>query len=136
MESQACPVFHCIRCCSILGWLYHTPVKFTRESNDSHSFLNSYSGFPDHLTSMFDHFHHRTKSVPPNMVYKTRTNTPEQITDLANAFIYSCFVLFSLCHISILVITVTFVLWDTIFSSYRSLVVQTRQRKSKTNLST
>ena len=75
-------------------------------------------------------------SIPPNMGYEMKINTPVQITDLAIAFIYSCLVLFSLCHISILVITVTFVLLDTFFSSYRNLVVQTCQRKHKTNGST
>ena len=49
-------------------------------------------------------------SVPPNMGHKSRVNTPEQITDLANALIYSCLVLFSLCHISISVITAAFAL--------------------------
>ena len=120
----------------VLGWLSHIPIKLTKESNDTHSFLNSYSGFPDHLTSIFDPCHHSTMSVPPNMGYESNMNTPVQITDSANAFIYSCLVLFSLFHISILVITVTFVLLDTFFSSYRNLVVQTRQCKHKTNGST
>ena len=120
----------------VLGWLSHMPVKLRKEGNDTNSFLNSYSEFPDHLTSIFDHCHHSTMSIPPNMGYKIKINTPVQITDLANAFIYSCLVLFSLCHISILVITVTFVLLDTFFSSYRNLVVQTRQHKHKTNGST
>ena len=121
---------------AVLVCLYHIPIKLTKESSDTRSFLNSYSGFPDHLTSIFNHCHHRTMSVPPNMGHESRINTPKQITDLANAFIYSCLVLFSLCHISILVITVTFVLLDKFFSSYRNLVVQTRQRKNKTNHST
>ena len=34
----------------VLGWLNHMPVKLTKESNDTHSFLNNYSEFPDHLT--------------------------------------------------------------------------------------
>ena len=117
----------------VLGWLYHTPIKLRKESSDTQSFLNSYSGFPDHLTSIFNQCHHRTMSVPPNMGYKSRINTPEQITDLANAFIYSCLFLFSLCHISILVIIATFVLLDTFFSSYRNLVAQSQQCKSKSN---
>ena len=120
----------------VLGWLSHMPVKLTKESNDTNSFLNSYSEFPNHLTLIFDHCHHSTMSIPPNMGYEIKINTPVQITDLANAFIYSCLALFSLCHISILVITVTFVLLDTFFSSYRNLVVQTRQHKHKTNGST
>ena len=105
----------------VLGWLSHMPVKLTKESNDTNSFPNSYSEFPDHLTSIFDHCHHSTMSIPPNMGYEIKINTPVQITDLANAFIYSCLVLFSLCHISILMITVTFVLLDTFFSSYKIL---------------
>ena len=120
----------------VLDWLSHMPIKLTKESNDTHNFLNSYSGFPDHLTSIFSHCHHSTMSDPPNMGYESKMNTPVQITDLANAFIYSCLVLFSLCYISILAITVTFVLLDTFFSSYRNLVVQTRQCKHKTNGST
>ena len=117
----------------VLCWLYHMPIKLTKESSDTHSFLNACSGFPEHLTSIFEHCHHRTMSAPPNMGHESRINTPEQITDLSNPFIYSCLVLLSLCHISILVTTVMFVLLDTFFSSYRNLVVQTRQCNSKTN---